>query len=144
MDIESDFIKQLHKDIDKQQVIYRDPKNFIKHKNLRKIKFKNKRDSISDEDFPIEASLGSIYLINGVNIIGMYCWYDHNHSLYLQINKFASRWICKTEIYNKAIDDPEKLEYYLDDMDVLFSLDTVQYLMIQFVQSGFDMYVSNN
>ena len=97
MDIESDFIKQLHKDIDKQQIINRDPKKFIKHKNLRKIKFKHDRGSISDEDFPIESSLGSIYLIKGVNIFGMYCWYDYSHSLYLQINKFESRWICKTE-----------------------------------------------
>lgn len=144
MDIESDFIKHLHKDIDKQQIIYSDPKKFIKHKNLRKIKFKHNRDSISVEDFPIESSLGSIYLIKGVNIIRMYCWYDCNHSLYLQINKFTPRWICKTEIYNKAIDDPEKLEYYLDDMDVLFSSDTAHYLMIQFVQSGFDMYVLND
>jgi hypothetical protein len=143
MNIESDFIKQLYKDIDNKHVIYHDPKKFIKYNNLRKIKFKHNPSSISAEDFPVEASIGSIYLIKGVNIIGMYCWYDYKHSLYLQMNKFASRWICKTEIYNKAIDDPEQLEYYIDDMDVLFSSDTAHYLMLQFVQSGFDMYVIN-
>jgi hypothetical protein len=140
---ESDFIKQLCKDIANQQVINNDPKKFIKHKNLRKIKFNNQRNLIIEKDFPIEATLGSIYLIKGVNILGMYCWCDNKYSLYLQINKFVNRWICKTEIYNKANGDPEQLEYYIDGMSILFSSDAAQYLMLQFVQSGFDMYVKD-
>jgi hypothetical protein len=137
----SDFITQLHKDIATQNELYIDPKKFIKHKNLQKIKLNNQRNLISETDFPIEASLGSIYLIKGVNILGMYCWYDNKYSLYLQINKSEPKWICKTEIYNKSVGDPEKLDYYIDGMDVIFSSDICQYLMLQFIQSGFDMYV---
>jgi hypothetical protein len=141
MSDKSDFIKQLHADIAKQQAIHKDPIKFIKHKNLRKIQFKHQRGAISENDFPFEAYLGSVYLIKGKNIIGMYCWCDCKHSLYLQINRFAPRWICKTELYNLEPGDPEQIKYYLDGMEVLFSSDTAQYLMLQFVHSGFDMYI---
>ena len=132
---ESNFIKQLYKDIETQQISYTDPKKFIKHKNLQKIKLNIQRNLINETDFPIESSLGSIYLIKGVNILCMYCCYD---------SKCTSQWICKTGIYNKAVGDPEQLEYFTDGVRVLFSLDTAQYLMLQFVQSGFDMYVYQN
>jgi hypothetical protein len=138
---ESDFIKQLYTDIASQHILCADPKKFIKQKNLRKIKLNYQRDLINETNFPIEASLGSIYLIKGVNILGMYCYCDVKHSLYLQISKHNPTWVCKTKIYNKAINDPEQLDYYIDGMDVLFSSDTAHYLMLQFVHSGFDMYV---
>jgi hypothetical protein len=138
---ESDFIKQLHADIANRQAIYRDPKKFIKHKNLRKIQFKQHRGVISENDFPANAHLGSIYFIKGKNIMGMYCWCDYNHSLYLTTSRFAPRWMCKTEVYNLEFGDPEQIKYYLDGISVLFSPDTAQYLILQFVQSGFDMYI---
>jgi hypothetical protein len=140
---ESDFIKQLHKDITTHNILYSNPKKFIKYKNIKQIKLNNQQNLIKELDLPIESFLGSIYLIKDTNILGMYYWCDNKYSSFLQINEFSPQWLCKIKIYNKAIGDPETLEYYLNGLDGSCSSDTAQYLMLQLVRSGFNMYIGN-
>ena len=133
------FIEQLNFDIEQQKKINSCSKLFIKHRNLKLHNIKNNGGSISD-NLPIECSLGLSFLIKGNNIIEFYCWCDSNHSMYLQINKHIPTWIGKPFIINKELNDPEKLEYFLDGCDVFYNPINYMYFISQFLDVGFQLY----
>ena len=133
------FNEQLNFDIEQQEKINSCSKLFIKHRNLKPHEIKNNGDSISDK-LPIECSLGSSFLIKDNNIIEFYCWCDSNYSMYLQINKQKPMWIGNTFIINKELNDPEKLEYFLDGCNIFYNPSNYMYLISQFLDMGFRLY----
>lgn len=132
------FIEQLNFDIEEQNKINSCAKLFIKHRNLKLHEIK--KGSPMPDKLPIECSLGSSFLIKGNNIIEFYSWCDSDYSMYLQINKRKPTWIGKPIIINKELNDPEKLDYFLDGCDVFYNPSNYTYLISQFLDMEFKLY----
>ena len=141
--IPTNFIKKLLKDIAYYKNITIDVNKFIKYKNIKKYKFIKSIDKIDENDLPVDTMLGNIYLIKDSNIIEIYSWYDNAHSLYLEVSCKKSMWLGRIFIINKALNDPENLEYLLTGNKLFYILDELQYVIVQFIQSGFDLYIKN-
>ena len=139
----SDFIKQLHYEIEAQKTICQNPQLYIQHKNISLVKFGKKARYIKEDDLPIETLLGSSYLIKGKNILETYAWCDNAHSLHLQISIKRPMWLGKIYIINTEKNDPENVEYLLDGFDIFHSSSNLQYCIINFIQSGFSLYIKN-
>ena len=139
----TNFIKKLKKDITQYKNITLDDNKFIKYKKIKKYKFNKSINKIDETDLPVSTMFGSIYLIKGSNIIEIYSWYDTAHSLYLEVSYKKSMWLGRIFIINKALNDPENLEYLLTGSKRFYILDELQYLIIQFIQSGFDLYIKS-
>ena len=140
-----EFIQQLNSDIDRQKKINANPKEFIKSRNIilyNRTKTKNLiHHNITEIDLPIEASLGTIFLIKGANILELHSYCDYNYSIYLQINTKQPAWIGKVAIINIAPKDPENIKFLLDGSDTFYQPSNWYYLIIQFLQSGFQLYL---
>jgi len=134
-----DFIKKLLRDIKRQEKIQATPSLYIKQNKLTPHKF-NKLD-ITEDDIPIQCTLGSSYLIKGENIIEIYSWCDYKHSLYLQINKTKPVWVSNIQIINVAENDPENLEFILDGFDTFYEPSSLHYEIIQFIEMGFELFI---
>jgi len=132
------LIKRLMFDINNQKKIQSNPEIFIKHRKLKLTKF-NKNST--ENDLPVESLLGSVFLIKGLNILEFYSWCDYNHSLYLQINNKQPLWIGKVSIINIEPKDPENIKFLLDGAETIFSPSNWQYFILQFLQSGFQLYI---
>jgi hypothetical protein len=139
----TNFIKKLLNDIAYYKNITLDINKFIKYKKIKKYNFKKSIDKIDENDLPVDTMLGSIYLIKDSNIIEIYSWYDTAHSLYLEVSRKKSMWLGRIFIINKALNDPENLEYLLTGIKRFYILDELQYLILQFIQSGFDLYIKS-
>ena len=139
----TNFIKKLLKDIAYYKNITLDVNKFIKHKKIKKYKFNKSINKIDETDLPVDTMLGSVYLIKGSNIIEIYSWYDTAYSLYLEVAYKKSMWLGRIFIINKALNDPENLEYLLTGSKRFYVLDELQYLIVQFIQSGFELYIKS-
>lgn len=139
----TNFIKKLLKDIAQYKNITLDVNKFIKYKKIKKYNFIKSKNNIDENDLPIDTMLGSIYLIKDSNIIEMYSWYDTAYSLYLEVSYKKSMWLGRIFIINKALNDPENLEYLLTGIKRFYILDELQYSIVQFIQSGFDLYIKS-
>jgi hypothetical protein len=141
----SDFIEQLEWNIKKYQKFNSNPKAFIKNRklklyNLPKKIHKNINSEISENDLPIESLLGNIFLIKGSNILEFYSYCDYNYSLYVQVNKKQPLWIGKVSTINIEYKDPENIKFLLEGSELFYKPSTWQYLILQFLQSGFQIY----
>lgn len=136
-----DFITNLLKDISKHKKIQKNSKLFIKHKNIKKFAFNRSINKLDVDDLPIECSLGNSYLIKNNTIIEIYSWCDYAHSMYIQINSFRPTWLAKMNIINVENGDPDNIEYILDGCNVFYSPNCLQYEILQFILSGFILYI---
>ena len=134
------MINMLKFDIQIQQTIHKNHKLFIKHRQIKLHKFKKKIYLLNENDLPIQAYLGSVFLIKGNNIIECYSWCDNNFSLYLQINKKIPIWIGKFIIINIENEDLENIKFLLDGNEIIYAPSEYQQLIIHFIQSGFRLY----
>ena len=137
-----DFIEQLHSDIAKYKKINTNASLYIKHYDLKKIKFNVANIYLRDKDLPVESVLGTVYLIKGNNIMYFYSYIESGYSPRLEINMNISRWVCKSDVVNMDDDDPENLydiiRYYGDIRDPEYlGLIILGYLM----NKGFDLYI---
>jgi hypothetical protein len=137
------FIKKLLNDITYYKNITLDVNKFIKYKKIKKYKFNKSINKIDENDLPVDTMLGSVYLIKGSNIIEIYSWYDTAYSLYLEVSHKKSMWLGRIFIINKALNDPENLEYLLSGSKRFYVLDELHYLIVQFIQSGFELYIKS-
>jgi hypothetical protein len=131
------FIDQLNYDIRQKQTNNKDSKLFIKNKNLTKYSINH--ENITNIDLPIDAYLGSIFLIKGNNIIQCYCWCDYDHSMYLQICEKNPKWIGNINIINL-----EKCDYvkkYLYDKKILHLPSNYHHVIIELLNNGFTIYL---
>ena len=62
-----DKLDDLFKDINKYRTIRKSAKKYIKDRNIKKINLYKR--SITEDDLPIQADIGSLFLINGVMVI---------------------------------------------------------------------------
>lgn len=138
-----DFTKRLKVDIDKQLKVNSDAKLFIQKKKISLFKFKKNINRIDENELPVEVLLGSVYLIKGDNIIECYSYCDNSYSMYLQINKKQPVWIAKINPVNIELNDPEKVRYFLQGCSVFYLPSNYQYFIIQFLESGFQLYTKN-
>lgn len=138
---ELDFVKQLKNEIKQQQDINSDSKKFIKNRKIKLCKFNQSTHKLTESDLPIESLLGCIFLIKGSNILEFYSWCDYNYSLYLEINKQQPIWIGKVSSINIEFKDPENIKYLLDGFDTFYIPSTWQYFILQWLQSGFQLYI---
>ena len=134
-------IKQLYRDIQKTKTIHTNSDIFIKHNNISLHIFTKKTQLLSECDLPTQSLLGSVILIKGDNIIEFYSWCDCNYSRYIQINRTDPIWVCKTTIINIAERDPDNIRFLMDGNECMYHQDNVQYLMLQFIQDGFKLYI---
>ena len=135
------FIKKLINDINDYKKITQNVDNFIKYKNIKIYKFKKNIKKLDNNDLPIDTVFGSLYLVKGSNILEIYSWYDIDRSAYLQISLKKPMCISKIFIINKEVNDPENLEFILDGCKTCYGQSEIQYLILQFLQTGFIMYV---
>ena len=135
------FIKQLNYDIKYQTNINNSSKKFIKNRKLSQVKFKKKSQYINEDDLPIDAYLGSIYLIKGNNIIECYSYCDYSYSMHLQINNKKALWIAKLDSVNIEHNDPESVEYLLQGSTLFYRPSNYHYFILQFLQSDFQLYI---
>lgn len=138
--MESEFIKQLNYEIEIQKTINNNPRLFIKNRCIILHKFKKKLHLLEENDLPTQTLLGSVFLINGKNIIECYSYCDYNYSFYIQINRKQPMWIGRLNIINKSDKYPEHMEYLLEESNI-YRPSNYQYLLLQFIQSGFSLYV---
>lgn len=136
---DKEFIEQLYSDIDKQNTINKNPKLFIRKKNIKHHKFR--KSKLIEEDLPIQTLLGSVFLIKDTNIIECYSWCDYKHSMYIQINHYRNLWMGKFDIINLDSTDSENIKFMLDGNDVIYQPSNYQYMILQFIESGFKLYV---
>lgn len=144
-----EFIQQLNFNIDLQKKINANPKAFIKSRNItlynctktKSNKIYLNHCNITENDLPIEASLGTVFLIKGANILELHSYCDYNYSIYLQINTKQPAWIGKVAIINIAPKDPENIKFLLDGSDTFYQPSNWYYLIIQFLHSGFQLYL---
>ena len=139
--IMSEFIKQLNDDITKQNTIISDPKLYVKSRKMTLYNFDKTTDKLSEIDLPLQSYLGCLLLIKNSNIIEFYCFCDSSHSLYLQVIKKQPLWIGNVTDINIEPSDPEHIKYLLDGNDVFYNLSNYQYFILQFLQSGFKLYI---
>jgi hypothetical protein len=137
-------MKRLKKAMVKRETINQTPALFIKDRCISWHKFNKKNSCIKPEDLPIETAIGSSYLIKNSNIIEIYCWCDPSYSTYLQIAVRQPSWLGKVNIVNIEPNDPECLEFLLSGYDIFYSCDNIQYLISNFINSGFLLYLKNS
>ena len=130
----------LFQDIDDYKKIKHNAKLFIHHKNIKLHRIKNKL-KIQESDLPNETLLGSVFLIKGNNIIECYAWCDFDYSMYVQINQSGSAWRGSIDAVNIEEGDPHNIEFMLDGGNSYMRPSIYQYGILQFIQSGFDLYV---
>jgi hypothetical protein len=138
-----DFINQLYYEINVQTEIQHNPQIFIQHKKIKIYNFKKNTQYIEEDDLPNDILLGSSYLIKGDNILETYSWCDNEHSLYLQINVKKPMWLGKISIVNIDARDSENLEFLLDGFTKFYTPSNLQYSIINFIQSGFSLYIKD-
>ena len=139
--LSDEFIFQLNYEIQQQNDINKNPKLFINKRKIFPHKFKKSIFKVVEEDLPIQTLLGSVFLIKNDNIIECYSWCDYNHSMYIQINKKYNIWIGKIHMINLDSSDSENVKFLLDNSDVFYRPSNYQYMILQFIQSGFQLYV---
>jgi hypothetical protein len=139
--IDTKFIEQLYADIDKQSIINKNPKLFIQKRNIKEYNFQKKILKLDEEDLPIQSLMGSIFLIKNTNIIECYSWCDYKNSKYVQINNFRAVWISKFDIINLDDADSENIKFMLDGNDIIYQPSVYQYIILQFIKSGFQIYI---
>lgn len=138
---ETNFIKQLQSDIKKYKKIQSNPKLFIKSRNARLYKLTKPANKLTEQDLPIQTLLGSVFLIKNDNILEFCSYCDYNHSMYLQITKKQPLWIGLVNIINLEHKDHENIKFLLDGCEKFYSPSNYQYFIIQFLHSGFQLYI---
>jgi hypothetical protein len=136
-----DDIKQLYIEINEQHKINSNAVKFIKYKNITPYKFNKKNNTVCGTDLPIQARSGSIYLIKGNNILHFYSYCDNAFSLHMQFNIHRPMWICKPNIINTEHGDPERLNFLMDGTETIYSYDNLEYLLLDFIHVGFNVYI---
>jgi len=131
------FISKLKKDIYETKKINQKASLFITNKNIRR---HNLPKQATEKDLPINAFLGTIYLIKNNNIIDVYSWIDPMHSPFIELSYNKTQWISKFSVINKEDGDPENIEYLLEGIKKIYYIEDMLYLVLQFVKSGFLLY----
>lgn len=106
MDIpdKEDFSETLRK-IEETKQLYKNPKLFIKKRNL--IPFPTKLH-ISSKDLPIQLGMGTVYFIHKNSILESYSWVDYNYSLSVAVNYHQPAWLNEVHVHNL---DPNDFNY---------------------------------
>lgn len=136
------FIKTLVSEINKQKEISSDSYKFIKNKNLVLYNFGKKHINVSEDDLPTNTILGSSYLIKKNTILEIYSWCDSSYSFYIQLNIKRPAWISKIDIVNCENNDPCNVNYMLNGSEIFDDPDILQYMIAQFINDGFSLYLS--
>ena len=131
------FISKLKKDIYETKKINQKAALFINNKNIRR---HNLPKQATEKDLPINAFLGTIYLIKNNNIIDVYSWFDPMYSPFIALSYNKNQWISKFSVINKEDGDPENIEYLLEGIKKIYYIEDMLYLVLQFVKSGFLLY----
>jgi hypothetical protein len=139
-----DFMNQLNYEICQNDSLNKNPKLFIKKRNITPYKFKKSSFNLQEDDLPIQTLLGSVFLIKNDNIIECYSWCDYNHSMYIQINRKYNMWIGKLDAINIDQSDSSNIKFILDGSDIFDRPDNYQYIILQFLQSGFKLYIKKS
>jgi hypothetical protein len=134
-------IQRLHADMRARDRINRDSAKFISYHGLVLHDFGKKLKKNREDDLPMQAHLGSVYMIKGNNILHFYSYCDHAHSLHMQINATRPLWLCKTDIVNVVDGDPEHMRFILEGMEIIYSCDNLNYLLLDLVNNGFSIYI---
>lgn len=148
----SDFVKQLFKDINRQNKIDKNANLFILANKLQKFEL---RKNFANEELPIETHLGTIYLIKNNSILEFYTYCTNSYQndissktmeQYSYFNyKPDPYWMCTVTVHNmnrSDIGDFVNADMFTD-MDELTSADIDRSLnfMIMLIKSGFSIYV---
>ena len=139
--MESYQIKLLVADINKQKKIYSNPDLFIKNRGIVLHTFKKSLNNLTECDLPTQTLLGSVFIIKESNILEFYSYCHCNYSMFVTANKKTSLWIGKTNIINMEKKDPENIKFIMDGYETFYKPSNFQYLILQFLQSGFRLYV---
>lgn len=134
-------IQRLYEEMNARGQINRDSKKFIAHHGLILHDSGKKQKKIQEVDIPMQAHLGSVYLIKGNNIVHFYSYCDHAYSLNMQFNAVRPLWLCKSDIVNVEKGDPEHIQFILGGMDIIYSLDNLNYMLMDLANNGFLFYV---
>jgi hypothetical protein len=134
-------MNQLNYEMRQQNIINKNPKLFINNRKISPYKFKKSIFKIEEDDLPIQTLLGSSFLIKNDNIIECYSYCDYNRSMYVQINKRHNTWVGILDIINLDSVDSENVKFLLNGSDIFYRPSNYQYIILQFIQSGFQLYV---
>lgn len=138
---QNSFIDDLLNEINHQKNIQLNHKLFIKNRGIKLYTFTKSRQKITTHDLPIQTLIGSVFLIKGNNILEFYSYCDNNHSLYMQLNVKKPLWIGIVDIIFLHQSDPENIKFLLDGYQKFFIPSNFQYFIMQFLQSGFQLYL---
>ncbi len=134
-----DKLDELFNDINKYKTIRKSAKKYIKYRNLKKVNI-CKRNIIED-DLPIQADIGSLFLINGDNIVEFYAYYDPCMTVSIKHSFKRSLWVGTVKPINITNGDNYNLKFILDGCEKIYYADTYKYLIISLYGDGFQMYV---
>jgi hypothetical protein len=135
------FIKRFELAIETHKKINSSSGLYIKNKSLKIYHLDNIDGNIDGNILPIQCFLGNVYLIKGDNIIEFYTYIDIKHSHNIQINKYSNIRVTNIYVINIESNDPENLNFILCDIDKIYCMHNMQYLINLFLDSGFMIYL---
>lgn len=135
----SDKIDNLINSIHTQNLINKSAKKYIEYRKLKK--FNLSKNRITEKDLPIQADIGSLFLINGNNIVEFYAYYDSCASVHIMHSLKRTLWIGTTNPINITKGDIYNLEYILENNEKIYYKDTYKYLITSLYNDGFDIYI---
>jgi len=89
--------KETLKKIEETKMLYKNPKLFIKKRDLVRVQTKK---NISAEDLPIQLGLGTVYFIHDASILESYSWVDYNYSMSMAMNYHQAAWFNEVHIHS--------------------------------------------
>ena len=140
-----DFIAQLNKDIAHHEKINKNASMYIKHGNLKKVKFHVANSYLRDKDLPVDAVLGTVYLIKGNNIMYFYSYIDPEFSYHIEVNMKRPRWLSISEVVNMDTGDPENLNEIIKYYGTIYDQEYLGLVILGYLMNkGFDLYIKKS
>ena len=130
------------KSIDKNAEINKNAVQYIKHNNLKKVRFNVSRGFLRNKDLPTDTILGTTYLVKGNNIMYFNSYVDPAYSPRIEINIKTPRWICKSDVVNKEDGDPENLNEIIIYYKAICDPEYLELVILGYIMNkGFDLYI---
>lgn len=111
--------------------------DFIVQRNLELSKLNKKKINI--HDLPMQASMGTIFLIKNDNILSFYSWCDYNHSFSMMVKHIKPTWIGVVNILSPETLNTHRELRHLDDTNI-YTPTLFHNIIINLIRSGFDLY----
>jgi hypothetical protein len=138
------FINQLNDEISCYEKIKKNATLYIKHNNLKKVKFHVSREYLRDKDLPSDILMGTLYLIKNNNIMYFYSYFDSCFSPYIKCSMIKKIWISVSDVVNMEVGDPENLNEIIKYYPTIRDSEYLGLVVLSYIMNkGFDLYIKD-